>query len=185
MLNPIFVPRRLEEFRRTIQQSEIRTALTLRWNDLSREGKEKLAIQIKKWSKSEILRTSEKASIENIILALDITNPILEQTRGGRYRNSWAFSSAYIASCFGLKIISSVIIITLRLRKKVKFERIRDYYIAIGGWNNYRAIIDGHFMEDTADQLTTPTPRDPFQSEIPSDLTREITLEEVSAANRN
>jgi hypothetical protein len=132
MTNPlIHLPPHFREFQNSlIDQSP----LTIRWNDLSREGKEKLATAIKRYSHMWTIRNSEIASVENIILVLDNTNPLLDQSQ----TNRWSFASGYVSSRYWLKNIGRVINTTLNIRKMR--TDWRDFLIAIAGWNHWNEI---------------------------------------------
>ena len=124
----IHLPSCFRDFQNGLRDQAV---LSLRWNDLSREGKEKVASAIKRRSNLWTIRNSPKASVENIISALNATNPIIEQTQ----RNRWSFNGGTLSSRRNLEGISHIINQTLQLRRTA--PRWRDFFLAIAGWDNY------------------------------------------------
>lgn len=154
-----------------------RAILSLRWNDLSREGKEKVASTIKRRSNLWTIRNSPKASVENIISALDATNPILEQT----CRNRWAFNGGTLSSRRNLEGISHIINQTLQLRRTA--PRWRDYFLAIAGWDNYDWASEYASIENH--RISANREREIFgNQETEENGTHEISLGDVARASR-
>lgn len=178
MTTQIYLPRGYQEFKRQIAQAEreARPAFSLKWNDLSPEGKTKLAVSIKHYSHSRTLRNSPRAPIENIILALNTTNPVLDSTprNTNTIRQRWIFVGSCLSTRNWLDRISSLLITTLQLRKQNE-NRFINFYSAIEGWPYYRV---ARQIADTELNFE----RNILNTDTQINIPEEISLQEVSHA---
>lgn len=182
MTNPIYLPRGFQEFKRQVAavSPANRPVFSLHWNDLSQEGKEKLAQGIKTNSHSMTLRNSPKAPLDRIILALDTVNPVLDTTMrpySTGYR-SWAFTGSCTSTRTWLDKITSLLVLTLQLRKQNQ-NRFYLFYAALEGWpyiNIARSMSDiEESYEAIVERGNTNTP----------DTPEEISMQEVRNASQS
>lgn len=174
----IHLPTLFEEFKQHCSTSELENPpkMTLRWNDLSPEGKTQLATNIKKHTPSQTIRKQPiTASIEKIISALDIFNPILDQT--SCYGSRWAFSGNCCSTAHWLHRISRVLVFLLQLRKQSP-SIYYDIFISYGNWKHHRF---ARSLATTERQLETS--RREHRSTNPPTI-NEISLSEISSINR-
>ena len=154
MTEPIYKPRCLREFKEIVtRNNDFHAKMTLRWNDLMPETKEKLALGIKTNSRSWTVRNHPKATIEAINAAFTELNPIIEQTRqqwGIIQEPTWSFGSGQISSAGWLEKLSTIIVIALKLRR-LSNDRFADFFIGIGGWGSYSIAHD--FKDRTINEL--------------------------------
>ena len=140
MTETIYKPRCLREFKETITRSnEFNARMTLRWNDLTPEAKEKLTLKIKTYSRSLTVRYHPKATTEAINTLFTDLNPIIEQTKHSQrlsYQPNWSFGGGYISSAKWLENLNTIIIISLKLRR-LSNDRFANYFLGIGGWGSY------------------------------------------------
>ena len=179
MTETIYKPRCLREFKEIVtRNNDFNAKMTLRWNDLIPEAKEKLALSIKNNSRSWTVRCHPKATPEAINATFTEINPILDQTRTSSYRTvTWSFGAGQIASAGWLEKLSTIIVIALKLRRLSK-DRFADFFLGVGGWGAYQIAHD--FKDRTINELNLNSDSNQINvSEQP-----EISLEEVSHASQ-
>ena len=173
--SPIFLPSNFQTFKQNVQRRiEINSIMTLRWNDLSDNGKLYLATKIKTHSKSKTIREHPNATIGNIINSFDLIDPLLQQTEN--YHKTWAFTAAYLESRKWLQILSTTLLIALKLRK-TEIKNYCDFFLAYGGWGSYSIIRNSVQELEEVHRINNQTRE--------SNPNNEITLEEVSHASPN
>ena len=175
MTDPIYKPRCFEEFKRVLENTNRKAIMTLRWNDLTKPGKAILAHSIKIGTKS--IKNHPKATLTNIVKVFDEINPILDQTQKRRNEDgrnpNWAFASAYIGSRSWLEVLSTVIVISLQLRKVSK-NHYNNILKAHAGWREY--YLCQTFEERIREELN--------QDQISPEEQNEISTEEVQRATQ-
>jgi hypothetical protein len=176
-MSNIFIPPRFQEFKDKVKEEE-NAVLVIRWNDINETAKVKIAIAFKRFSPSRTIRNHPRLTIENIIQAFDIINPLIDKTTEYNRGNPWKFDMAYVTSIGWLQVISNAVIIALQLRK-LKRNKQRHYFLAHSG----------NVQNVNAERYTNPieenNPERILQNQRMIESQREITLSEVThACNR-
>ena len=182
MTDPIYKPRCFEEFKRELENTNRKAIMTLRWNDLTKPAKAILANSIKEGTKSKTIKNHPKTTLTNIVKVFDEIDPILDQTnkRNPDDRHpTWAFASAYIGSRGWLEVLSSVIVMSLKLRKVSKYH-YNNFFKARAGWGEY--YLCQSYTDRTVVELQNDENRPEEQNEI---STEEVQRATQLTNNRN